>query len=320
MKSIKGLFVAAMITTLFGLSFRPTRAFGDNVACYSEAVGVTSQSSNLCGAVASELGVSPTYIGAKTWVQSQGQSQADISMGVNHLYLNTIETTNDKTGAADGIWSRADGYSAWQDYITITSASLSRGTPVTIQITFNLDAIAIIGGWAGYSESVLLGIPGAHSSPSSMPAGWNNPYDVYANYPPAFPEFGVTNVAYESTSAPSGGEFPNRPSTSLTIDSQGEVGGTYWIGADLYGNVLAKINYAPDGGTGSAILDASDTALYGINILNPGASYTSQSGFVYPTNVIPTSSVPEPSTFLLLCLGLAALSVWGVKSRRAWTA
>ncbi len=63
-------------------------------------------------------------------------------------------------------------------------------------------------------------------------------------------------------------------------------------------------------------MDAGDTALYTLNILDPDASYTSGSGQIYDLSHEEPTSVPEPPTFLLVGLGLAAMAAWGVKYRR----
>jgi hypothetical protein len=57
----------------------------------------------------------------------------------------------------------------------------------------------------------------------------------------------------------------------------------------------------------SAVFDALDTGLFALDILTPGASYVSDSGTIYLTE-LPTENIPEPSSAWLLAAGLGV--VW----------
>ncbi|MSV29406.1 MAG: PEP-CTERM sorting domain-containing protein [Bryobacterales bacterium] len=84
------------------------------------------------------------------------------------------------------------------------------------------------------------------------------------------------------------------------------VSGTYntTVGADLLIGANLQANAGPQNADATA--DASNTGLFAMEILTPGASYTSASGTVYETSL---QAVPEPGSFALagIALGLAIL-------------
>jgi len=98
---------------------------------------------------------------------------------------------------------------------------------------------------------------------------------------------------------------------SLPIDFMTSVGATVDIEGALTLNAAAYAGGIQGGGIGTASIDPS--AGFYIDSETAGASYTTASGTNYET---PASSVPEPSSLLLLAAGLLGLLALAARSKR----
>ncbi len=86
---------------------------------------------------------------------------------------------------------------------------------------------------------------------------------------------------------------------------------TYNVGTILEMGGYLSTDATAQGGTATA--DAFSTARFAIDILTPGGGYTAESGMVFPTSFI----VPEPSTFVMLGLGIASFFGYRLRKRFA---
>ena len=274
----------------FGLSlWNMTACAGMLTQCASEVVvNGTTKSISTAGPVSlSDSGTS----GGETWTAS-GTASASASPGANHNYA---YAKADVSAGTLGLQSEASAqaYSDWSDYVTFTSSNPAV-TSADVQVTFNLDATeSTVGG--NWGEEAGVWLPSAPQY-TSLPVGWQVS-QYYGN-----------ELVYSAQPQTTAGFSPS-PSTALTIDTVVNLNLSLEIGVSLQTNAKAVVY--DNGALGlpldsSVTLDASNTALYGISIMTPGVSYTDNSGFAYPTNVINT---PEPPSILLLGAGILALGV-----------
>ena len=299
MRSMKGLFVAAVIAVCFGLCFRPVRAYANMLYCDASAgLKYTQQ----CGG---SVSFSDSWSYDNLNFSESGSASVDTNWGVNKVF-DTASATGPQNTLKGAAFGSGSSTSEWSDEIKfIDPASLS----IQLQITYNLDALASANPSNNkadrWTEAAQLVSPGYILPNQTLPAGWSSgqtsPGQIFLGY------------NNQSSSI-----YAGTPSTSLAIDTTVEPGYWYSISAYLGGTASAWSGYAS---MDSATLNASDTGLYTIQILTPGASYTDDSGQIYDlAHEEPTSSVPEPPTFVLLSLGLVGMAVWGVKSRMGRTA
>lgn len=123
------------------------------------------------------------------------------------------------------------------------------------------------------------------------------------------------------------GDTPN------TINDKGDIVGSYpgnsWQTHGFLthdGPITTAEIFAIGGNTGGTTIDfpgAISTSANGINdngdIVGYVEDYSYYDHMFHEYGFLATPDVPEPSTFLLLGPGLAALAAWGVR-RKAWTA
>lgn len=241
----------------------------------------------------------PFYLGANASAYANaapGFNRASASASSSNTPMAYLYTDPDGNSQAlnnnDWVWSQAEASSAWRDQITITSGSLPKGTPVTLQTTFELHVAA--GGNPTFAnndtwnEQISLSGLGW---PKTLPPGW-----TFSWYPTAHYSFwtNASGCAANGICAP----------TVLVLTGTAYVGTTYTIGASLSGSVLAVTGmYGGDPfvSNASEFWNASSTGIYELDVLTPGASFVSGSGYNY-------SATPEPGTLLLLGSGLAAVA------------
>ncbi len=336
----KGIVCAAILVGCFFIILSPVRAHASYIYCSSDW-GVSDSyytgkggSSNLCGTsvYGSYASTTTTSKGTYTFYSGQGSAYSDASMGVNRV---------DVSGSIDakygyGAFGTGGGGSDWFDSINIVSLGkpgspdyLPNGTPVAFQTSFYIDASAkasssypadnqfstsqVGGVW---NEWASINFPGDKLIQPIFPSGWTGQKYIIWN---PFASFYASNTQWpviNNQGTVTGYEGDTSPSTEIIIDSMGKVGSTYGIGVSLSasaggveGSYYRNNLYAGYVLSGSATLDASQTALFGLQILTPGASYISQSGTLYPTSVIPISATPEPSALALFGTGILGLAI-----------
>ena len=349
-----GIMCAAIMAECFGITLSPGMALASYFSCSaywdvgSFYGGGTGDTNVLCGA----LGVNGSYAytnttskGPSTIYSGQGSAYSNASMGVNHIDVSGSVELNKKFLLPyyyDGVYGAGGAGNGWFDSIKIVSIGklgsrdyLPFGTPVEIQTTFYIDASAkasptytgdpwepyfkVVGG--GWNESAFINVPGTKFIKPTFPSGWTGGAgnNLEASFQASNTQWPVINKQGIVT----GYEGETNPSTEIILDSTGKVGSSYLIGVELNGGAFGESGPFYKNGLfdqyvlgGSATLDASQTALFGLQILTPGASYISQSGTLYPTSVIPISATPEPSSWALFGTGLMGLSLWLLSLQR----
>lgn len=240
----------------------------------------------------------PFYLGATASAFANagpGSNRASATANSSNSPMAYFYTDSDGNSYAlnnnDWVWSQASASSAWRDQITITSGTLPKGTLVTLQTTFLLHVTAGGNPTLPYSDTwgehvSLTGVGWA----KTLPPGWT--FSWYPN--PAYTySSDAINCAANGICAPA----------ELVLTGTVAVGSTYNIGASLTGSATAVTGayggnpYVSDA---TEFWNASSTGIYELEILTPGASFVSASGYNY-------SATPEPGTLLLLGCGLLAL-------------
>jgi hypothetical protein len=217
-----------------------------------------------------------------SWGQSHGHVKGDAA---------TFGTLGG-AGSAGAQLHRANGWTgsggaarlrdAWSDLFTITSGALPAGTPVALRLTVVLDATLQVPSTAG----------SARAAANFAQAGWDAPW--------------ITGV--ELRMGGSGGQPPGLLSGSHS--NSAEVGSFVGSSLHLIGQLGLSANYAAPAGVSSAYAGAqvAGQARYFVDLLTPGASLSTASGFDYAT------PVPEPAAAALWLAGLLALG-WRLRRR-----
>jgi len=125
----------------------------------------------------------------------------------------------------------------------------------------------------------------------------------YLGYPD---NLGAQAVAYLDGTGVFGGLAIHDDSSAPAANKTVWQSVTYNVGTVLGMGGHLSTDATAQGGTATA--DAFSTALFAIEVVTPGGGYTTESGMVFATSF----SVPEPSTYSLLLIGLAA---WGLFAR-----
>lgn len=186
-------------------------------------------------------------------------------------------------------------FSSFYDTITITSDTLPLGTPVDVQLSMNVIGGPIFVDNLQVATGLYAEAPNA-STAALMSALMEPPGILDAQY------------GYTSGAVNGAGIAENYPQTNLSYGFSGFVGGGFSFNGYLTGQLSAGAapefpGFPIEHPYARAALNFMNTATYGIEVLTPGASFISESGATY----MPTS-VPEPSTLLLLASGLAGMA------------
>lgn len=168
---------------------------------------------------------------------------------------------------------------AWSDLFTIGSSTLAAGTPVQLQLTVLLDVSMLAvdpDGAAGSASATSRAAAAFHSG------GWDAPW-----------------LAGLELRAGSGQALASLDgvysSSNLLVAAVGQT-------LPLVGDLSLNFNHgsstlARDWGSGHT----HATAVFRVDVLTPGASYTTASGTSYVT-----TPVPEPASWALMAAGLLA--------------
>jgi hypothetical protein len=173
------------------------------------------------------------------------------------------------------------------------------GNPTSVDDRVDYNISLAVGGSLGFSSQFASG------SASARAQVWLFPFGDFGVLPP--PGSSINGQYYESASAllNQGGSETNANLTLGTFDRL-EPDSFYWIFGILEVNASVEYNNLPLlETTASARADYSSTVHLFIDPspTNPGASYTTASGLSYLT------PVPEPSSAILVTLGMATLGV-----------
>jgi len=182
-----------------------------------------------------------------------------------------------------GTMTRATGFAQgeWLENFTITSSTLPAGTPVDIYLGLWLSSTIDYDGPVDEATGVRAWV---------SPHG-SLPLVLERNYSPGTVTLSASTVL-----------------TGYTVGSVLTVDGAMSVEGYTYAsNISGDDNYD----FGSVVVQALNSAVFGIEVLTPGAGYTSESGTVYPT-----TAVPLPGSALLLISG--AIGWWVYRKRRRY--
>ena len=177
----------------------------------------------------------------------------------------------------------ADYIIEFGDSLTLTSAILPAGAPVTWDFTVGFDTVRTTTG-DGSASAIIIGSAGSQSTMLTNPV---------------------------MSSPPEQG-----PLTEMeTITVHGVVGQVVAIGESLQIVAGAEAeNQTPViYGSGTGTLDAADTGVFYADPVTAGLELVSASGHDYASPGVGTPTVPEPSTWAMMLLGFAGL---GYAARR----
>lgn len=271
---------------------------------------------SFAGARDSSLPVDQYLAGSYTYTQSQlltstatasasiatGSARAQTEYGVNRAAAENNTPVDDEGLRGDSIGGPFSvGISAWSDRFTI-----SGGTG-----TGSVDVSAVLTGLFGPKPDPSYGGGGAYflfvATPAQIAELGAKPFEFLDAFIGAYEQDPsvATLALLQNVLAPGfidpGTSVP--PGSAFGGTLTGSVAFTFGEPFYLVGLLAA---FANDFG----VLDAFNTARFGISA-GAGASLLSESGTQYP------AAVPEPSTYLVLAVGLALLTLVGRRRARS---
>jgi hypothetical protein len=246
----------------------------------STATSFSSKATGLSSATG--FGVGGGYTGLAS-ASASGTASAGLLVGIAEASASTLPTfkvgsTNPYTAIASAAYLIEFG-----DSLTLTSATLAPGTPVTWEFTVGFHTVRTTTG-GGSASATLTGGAGSQSTMLTNPVAFSGP-----------------------TQGPL--------TETETIQVSGYVGEVVSIGESL--NIVASAEASAAAfGSETAILDATDTGVFYADPQTAGLELVSASGHDYASPGVGTPTVPEPSTWAMIVLGFAGL---GYAARRRRT-
>lgn len=224
----------------------------NNGACNTFSSAVTSPNSIVLSPVISTIDVASAQAsGSVTYGSVTGSASASAS-----------PTDEPSSGSSQFIGE-------WNDTLTVTSATLSQGTPVNLEFTLTV------------SGSVTC-------SPATV---LSNSGQVSGQF-----EFGLNVISAADTTCGTTIAQTQMSTYATTVGAVIDISGT--------GQWDATAN-APVGSPGSSVQADPPAAQFFVDLETPGASYTTASGVTYFSSV----ATPEPSGFLLLGTGFLGFAM-----------
>lgn len=262
------LSTVTIITLSLGL-FSPPHAWAQMNSSVTYSLGVGC----LTAAYGYETKPNTTPPALENVEASDEWSSATYDTGSSYGVLQVAATCAANTGPA-GVFSDAyfcpasDGFVVptvgFMDTLTITSATLSAGTPVQVQVTcVNTGSVS-----QSFSGNTALGDVAKYSN-----------VEVLA----------ITNAAgtHGSSSSVGVGQFADGANGNSNINNSVSILVTqYMVGTSfrIYNGIFAfGTNYINIGDAAAASISENLTSVTYVDLLTPGASYTAASGTVYPT-------------------------------------
>jgi len=224
--------------------------------------------------------------------QADAYANGSVAPGVMHMAVNGLGgmspvTYSDALGLHNNVYGGGKATESvtlgWGDQITFNAPGMALGTPISVLFALSLDgSISILGDT--YPTN-------AQDPNMAVFSGFlNTPFGTLQ---------GAGGVSPGRQPYGRGLGFPNGiQSLTATVLS----GQTYRLSGGLSMAAVAASAYYAAGVTSG--VDASNTALVGITVLTPGATFTSASGYGY---LLPQTTTPEPAPLALLALGGALL-------------
>lgn len=211
---------------------------------------------------------------AHTEVSANDASSAARAGGESH-YGNLAGTAVAQSDlGTQGAFAKASGSfsAAFSDMLTIESTTLVAGTPVVVRL-----------GGFGHFFAQSANNPGSTGTFDLNYATDQGSIHLQQNIPPVVLEY--ANADYMDYATQVGGHIPIAGSLDVLADAF----------SDSAGNATNLMS-----------IDASSTALFSVNVLTTGATYSAESGATYLASL---PAVPIPAAFPLMASALAALGL-----------
>lgn len=213
-----------------------------------------------------------------------GSASTTITMDYGVMRGNSLAAVSGTCSCELYATSRSIGF--FSDGLTVSSLTLAPSTAVTFSGFLTLDATV------------------------TLPGGPNNNSSTYAGARIGFVDAGssqrgVTDVQIDTRQSPFNALGSHHYSLSEPFTVNTSVGSTLAVFGNLSTSAEARF-FCCQSTSALAEIDASHTARLVLTSWTPGVAFTTASGASYA----PVSSVPEPSTWLLLRTGVVRLLLW----------